>query len=244
MGTLIIKPVSDAGKFILSGDIDAETDLSTLLESSATALFLNLAQVENIFSIGAKRWLEGIRALRKRGTEIHYEECSEIFVEFCNLSPAFVHDVHIHSFEISFMCDHCDHYELKMLEMLQHAHPLNSLEPVIQAEELVECQNTVRGIHVDIKVRQYLMQIVHLTREHDDLALGGSPRASIALFRTAQAMAAIRGRNYVQPDDVKRVAPSVMTHRLILRPESRLRKVTAEQVVHDIIDEIAVPTLE
>jgi MoxR-like ATPase len=134
--------------------------------------------------------------------------------------------------------------ELKMLEMLQYAHPLNSLKPVIQAEELIACQNAVREIHVDIKVRQYLMQIVHLTREHEDLALGGSPRASIALFRTAQAMAAIRGRNYVQPDDVKRIAPPVMTHRLILRPESRLRKVTAEQVVQEIIDEIAVPTLE
>ena len=134
--------------------------------------------------------------------------------------------------------------EITMLAMLQHAHPLNSLEPVIQADELLECQQAVREIHVDIKVQQYLMQIVHSSREHDDLALGGSPRASIALFRTAQAMAAIRGRNYVQPDDVKRVAPPVMTHRLILRPESRLRKVTAEQVVQDIIDEIAVPTLE
>jgi len=134
--------------------------------------------------------------------------------------------------------------ELKMLEMLQHAHPLNSLAPVIQAAELIECQNAVREIHVDIKVQQYLMQIVHLTREHEDVALGGSPRASIALFRTAQAMAAIRGRNYVQPDDVKRVAPPVLTHRLILRPESRLRKVTAEQVVQEIIDEIAVPTIE
>jgi MoxR-like ATPase len=134
--------------------------------------------------------------------------------------------------------------EITMLEMLQHSHPLNSLEPVIQADELLECQQAVRAIHVDIKVQQYLMQIVHLSREHDDVALGGSPRASIALFRTAQAMAAIRGRNYVQPDDVKRIAPPVMTHRLILRPESRLRKITAEQVVQDIIDEIAVPTLE
>jgi len=134
--------------------------------------------------------------------------------------------------------------ELKMLEMLQHAHPLNGLKPVIQANELVQCQNAVRDVHVDIKVQQYLMQIVHLTRDHEDVALGGSPRASIALFRTAQAMAAIRGRNYVQPDDVKRIAPPVLTHRLILRPESRLRKVTAEQVVQEIIDEIAVPTLE
>jgi MoxR-like ATPase len=134
--------------------------------------------------------------------------------------------------------------ELKMLDLLQREHPVNSLESVITTEELIACQHAVREIHVDPKVRQYLMQIVHLTRTNEDLALGGSPRASIALFRTSQAMAAIRGRNYVLPDDVKRIAAPVLTHRLILRPESRLRKVTAEQVVQDVIDEIAVPTLE
>ena len=134
--------------------------------------------------------------------------------------------------------------ELKMLEMLQHTHPLNSLEPVVTAAELIACQMAVREVHIDQKVRQYLLQIVHLTREHEELSLGGSPRASIALFRTSQAMAAIRGRNYVQPDDVKRIAPPVLTHRLILKPESRLRRVTAEQVVQDVIDEIAVPTIE
>lgn len=134
--------------------------------------------------------------------------------------------------------------ELKMLDILQHSHPLNSLEPVVTADELVACQTEVREVHIDTKVRQYLLQIVHLTREHEELSLGGSPRASIALFRTSQAMAAIRGRNYVQPDDVKRVAPPVLTHRLILKPESRLRRVTAEQVVQDVIDEIAVPTIE
>lgn len=133
--------------------------------------------------------------------------------------------------------------ELKMLEMLQREHPLDRLDAVVTAGDLVACQQAVREIHVDPKVRQYLMQIVHLTRENEDLSLGGSPRASIAMFRTAQALAAIRGRNYVQPDDVKRIAGPVLTHRLILRPESRLRKVTAEQVVQDVIDEIAVPTL-
>jgi MoxR-like ATPase len=134
--------------------------------------------------------------------------------------------------------------ELKMLDLLQREHPVNSLEAVISTDELVACQRAVREIHVDPKVRQYLMQIVHLTRSNEELALGGSPRASIALFRTSQAMAAIRGRNYVLPDDVKRIAAPVLTHRLILKPESRLRKVTAEQVVQDVIDEIAVPTLE
>ena len=134
--------------------------------------------------------------------------------------------------------------ELRMLDMLQHGHPIDSLEPVVSAEELVACQKTVREIYVDEKVRRYLMQIVHDTRAHDDISLGGSPRASIALFRTSQAMAALRGRNYVLPDDVKRVAGPVLTHRMILRPESRLRKVTAGAVVDEIIAEIAVPTLE
>jgi MoxR-like ATPase len=134
--------------------------------------------------------------------------------------------------------------ELKMLEMLQRGHPLDHLQTVVSSEELVACQQAVREIHMDPKVRQYLMQIVHLSRDNEDLALGGSPRASLALFRTAQAMAAIRGRTFVQPDDVKRIAAPVMTHRLILKPESRLRRVTAEQVVKEIIDEIAVPTLD
>lgn len=134
--------------------------------------------------------------------------------------------------------------ELKMLELLQKSHPIDSIEPVVTADELVACQKAVREIYVDDKVRRYLMQIVHDTRNHEDIGLGGSPRASIALFRTSQAMAALRGRNYVLPDDVKKVAAAVLTHRIILKPESRLRKITAAAVVDDIIAEIAVPTLE
>ena len=133
--------------------------------------------------------------------------------------------------------------ELQMLEMLQAGHPVENLTPVVSTEEIVECQEKIRSVYVDPKVRKYILQIVHDTRNHDDLSLGGSPRASIALFRTAQAMAAIRGRNFVQPDDVKRVASPVMTHRMILKPESRLRKVTAGQVVEAILSEIAVPIL-
>ncbi len=133
--------------------------------------------------------------------------------------------------------------ELKMLDMLERAHPLDKLQAVTTAAEIVACQRAVREIHVDDKVRRYLMQIVHETREHDDLALGASPRASLALFRTGQAMAAILGRNFVLPDDVKRVAPAVLTHRLIVRPESRLRKVTSAAVVDEILSEIPVPTM-
>jgi MoxR-like ATPase len=133
--------------------------------------------------------------------------------------------------------------ELKMLEMLHKEHPLQKLQPVVSPQELRDCQKAVRDVHVDEKVRKYLMQIVHDTRESDDLSLGASPRASIALFRASQALAIASGRNYVQPDDVKRVAAPILTHRLILQPESRLRKITAESVVEDIVEEVPVPVL-
>jgi MoxR-like ATPase len=133
--------------------------------------------------------------------------------------------------------------EIRMLEMLEHGHPLDKLQPVVSANELIECQLAVRQVHVDAKVRAYVAQIVHATRGHDDLSLGASPRASLALFRTSQAMAALRGRNFVQPDDVKRVAGAVLTHRVILKPESRLRKITAAKVVDEVVAEVAVPVL-
>ena len=130
-----------------------------------------------------------------------------------------------------------------MLAMLQHKHPLESIGEVVSAKEIIECQHAVRTIHMDDKVRQYIMEIIHATRDHEDLTLGASPRGSIALFRGSQAMAALRGRDYVLPDDVKFIVAPILAHRLILSPESRLRKVTAEQVVQDVVSEIAVPTL-
>jgi MoxR-like ATPase len=134
--------------------------------------------------------------------------------------------------------------EGKMLERLQHRHPVDELTPVVSAAEVVACQQQVREVFVDDKVRRYLLEIVHATREHEALALGGSPRASIALFRTGQALAAMQARDFVLPDDVKRVAQSVLGHRLILKPESRLRKVTAHAVVKEILSAVAVPTLK
>jgi len=133
--------------------------------------------------------------------------------------------------------------ELRMLEMLRGGHPLDSIEAVVSAEEIRGVQQAIRQVHVDAKVRRYLTEIVHNTREHEDLALGASPRASIALFRTSQALAAISGRAFVQPDDVKKVSGPVLTHRVILRPEARLRKLTAAQVVEEIVAEVRVPLL-
>ena len=133
--------------------------------------------------------------------------------------------------------------ELKILDNLQMAHPIDQLQPVADGQEIVDCQQLVRQVHVDKKIRQYLLQIVHLTRHHEHLALGGSPRASLALFRTTQALAAIRGRNFVLPDDVKMIAPPVLGHRLILKPESRLRKITTDQIIAQILSEVALPVI-
>jgi MoxR-like ATPase len=133
--------------------------------------------------------------------------------------------------------------ELGMLQRLQLRHPIETLEPVATAAEVVECQNAVRQVHVDEKVVRYVVQIIHATREHQDLVLGGSPRASIALFRCAQSFAAIQGFDFVTPDDIKRVAPYVLGHRLILRPESRLRKKTVAAAVEQILDTVPVPPM-
>jgi MoxR-like ATPase len=134
--------------------------------------------------------------------------------------------------------------ESQMLEMMKREHPLDKLQPVMTAEELVMCQRAVRTVHVDPKIRNYITQIVHASRKHHDVRMGGSPRASIALYRSSQAVAAIRGRNYVEPDDVKHILPSVLTHRMILRPEARLQNVTAEELVVEILDATPVPMIE
>lgn len=133
--------------------------------------------------------------------------------------------------------------EAQMLERLQHGHPIEDLQPVVSAQDILACQQAVRQVYVDEKVRQYLLEIVQRTREHEDVRLGGSPRASLALFRTGQALAAIQHRDFVLPDDIKRLVLPILGHRLILKPESRLRKITAATVLNEILSEVPVPTL-
>jgi MoxR-like ATPase len=131
-----------------------------------------------------------------------------------------------------------------MLQRLQKGHPIDDLQPVAKADDILAAQAAVREIHLDDKIRTYILQIVHASREHEDVLLGGSPRASIALFRTSQALAAIGGRDFVLPDDVKRMAQPVLAHRLILKPESRLRRRTSSLVVQEIVADQAVPVLK
>lgn len=134
--------------------------------------------------------------------------------------------------------------ETLMLNNLQHGHPIDQLGSVSNAQEIMDCQEAIRSVHVDDKIKKYILEIVHGSREHEDILLGGSPRSSIALFRTAQSLAAISGRDFVIPDDVKRMAQPVLGHRLILRPESRLRKKTPASVVNELVGDVKVPLLD
>jgi len=131
--------------------------------------------------------------------------------------------------------------ENEVLERLKLGHPLRDLGQVASAEEIVQAQTQIREVFVHEKVRQYLVRIVHATRRHDDLALGASPRASIALYRTSQALAALEGREFVMPDDIKYVSEAVLGHRLILSSEARLRGKLVEDLVHEIIESIPAP---
>jgi len=134
--------------------------------------------------------------------------------------------------------------EGKMLVRMQKGHPIDDLQAVVKAEDILAAQAAIREVHVDDKVRNYVLQVVHATRSHEDVLLGGSPRASIALFRTAQALAAIGGRDFALPDDVKRMAQPVLAHRVILKPESRLRRKTPAAVVTEILGDTPVPVLK
>lgn len=131
--------------------------------------------------------------------------------------------------------------EISMLQRLQLQHPIETLEAVAGAEEVIACQKAVREVYVDEKICHYIVEIMRATREHYDVILGGSPRASMALLHCAQALSAIHGFNFVLPDDVKQIVAFVLGHRLILRPESRLRKKTVASVLSEIMDKVAVP---
>jgi MoxR-like ATPase len=118
---------------------------------------------------------------------------------------------------------------------------LPDLDPVTAEDELREMQEAVTGIRVDDIVRDYIVQIVQTTRENEGLALGASPRAALSLYKTSQARAALDGRDFVTPDDVKAMAETVLAHRLILTSNARLRGRLPEQIVAEVVSSIPVP---
>ncbi len=131
--------------------------------------------------------------------------------------------------------------EVRVLERQQHRHPFTELEQIVSVEELSQAQEAVKDIFVSPALKRYIVDINHQTREHGEVYLGSSPRGSLALYRTAQARAAVDGRDYVLPDDIKALAIPTLAHRVILGPGARLRDLTAQQVVEEILRGVPVP---
>lgn len=131
--------------------------------------------------------------------------------------------------------------EGQMLLNLQRVHPIESIKQVVDGRELLDLQKAVWEVHVDHTVRNYILSLIHATRDHPDLALGASPRGSLALFKTAQAYAALQGRDFVIPDDVKKLVIPSLAHRVIVRPESSLRGRTARTILEELLEAIEVP---
>jgi MoxR-like ATPase len=125
--------------------------------------------------------------------------------------------------------------ERQLLTNLRREHPITRVQPVADSNALAELQRLVWEVHVDNSLEEYIVALVGATRASPDLALGASPRASLALFKASQALAAIRGRDHVIPDDIKFLAPYALAHRLIVKPESELRGRTARTVLADVM---------
>jgi MoxR-like ATPase len=131
--------------------------------------------------------------------------------------------------------------EVLIMDAQQERHPIESLQQVITAAELVELQAEVGKIYVDPLIKQYIVSLVNATRDHDAAYLGASPRGSLSLMRASQALAMLDGRDFVQPDDVKALAYPVLGHRVIVSPSARVRDIDSAQIVEDVVERVAVP---
>ena len=131
--------------------------------------------------------------------------------------------------------------EIDILDRQQFKHPFEKLEKIVSVEELLSVQEQVKAIFVSPALKRYIVDLSNQTRQHAEVYLGASPRGSLALFRASQARAALLGRDYVLPDDIKELAIPTLAHRVILGPGARLRDVTAEQVVDEILHSVPVP---
>jgi MoxR-like ATPase len=131
--------------------------------------------------------------------------------------------------------------ELQVLASRQRDKPMDNIQQIVTLEEFFTAQEAVKDVYVDPLVSNYIVDIARATREHADVYLGASPRGSLGLFRAGQALAAVSGRDYVVPDDVKRLAESVLSHRVIVSPAARIRSVDTRAIVAGILDYVPVP---
>jgi MoxR-like ATPase len=132
-------------------------------------------------------------------------------------------------------------HEIEMINRQQYDHPVDSLEQVVTASELGEAQASIRAVSLADEIKAYIVELVNASRGHSEIYLGSSPRGSLALFRTAQAKAALQGRDYVLPDDVKTMAVPVLAHRIILGSAARVRDINSREIVRELLREIPVP---
>ena len=131
--------------------------------------------------------------------------------------------------------------EIEVLDRQRSVHPINNISQVVSVEVLLAAQEAVKDIYVDDLVKSYIVDLVRRTREHPDVYLGSSTRGALALYRLGQARAALFGRDYVLPDDIKRLAPATLGHRIIVGPAARIKDVEPEEIVSDILNQVPVP---
>lgn len=134
-------------------------------------------------------------------------------------------------------------YEIAMLDSQTDHHPIQDIGQVVTVEELTAAQDAVKTVYVDEQIKHYIVSLITATRQHPDVYLGASPRGSLALFKTARAYAAIQGRDYVIPDDVKALAVPALAHRLIISPSARIKNINPETIVQETLGTVAVPGL-
>ena len=131
--------------------------------------------------------------------------------------------------------------ELSVIEQQEHTHPIDELQAVVSPGDVTGLQDAAKNVYVDSAVREYIVTLIDATRNHEDVSLGASPRASLGMFRAARGLAIMRDRDYVIPDDVKELAHAVLAHRLILSPSARMRGLQTAQVIDGLLESVAVP---
>jgi MoxR-like ATPase len=131
--------------------------------------------------------------------------------------------------------------EAAILDAQQFEHPVNLIEQVVPVEELLQAQEEIKSVYLDKQIKRYVIDIVTATRTHDDVYLGASPRGSLALYRLCQAWSALAGRDHALPDDVKMLTEPALAHRIIVGPAARIKDITAEGIVAEILRQVAVP---
>jgi MoxR-like ATPase len=131
--------------------------------------------------------------------------------------------------------------EVSILEAQRVVHPVEEISEAVTVEELLGAQEKVKSVYADDLIKEYIVSLVDASRHHPDVYLGASPRGSLALYKTAQAHAAIMGRDYAIPDDVKALAEATLAHRLIISPAARIKNVDPREVVQELLDSVPVP---